>query len=196
MPARCNSRSRWHLCQHSLSLECILTFGSRSNRLHNPHRCRSRPRIAQAAGWKPQASPLRWSPEVSSSQQCNSPRWVCLGHCSLALLRIPTAGSKPDHLHSLHRCRSLPRRSQEASWKLQESPQPRSPDMGDGNSRSPPHLCQRSLALQDILTVRSNSGHLHSLHRCRNRPHTLQVADWRPQGSPQPRNPEVACCQE
>ena len=57
----------------------------------------------------------------------------------MALLYILTAGSKSDLLHSLHRCRILQRRSQEASWKLLEMHQPRRPEMGDGTSRSPSH---------------------------------------------------------
>jgi len=106
------------------------------------------------------------------------------------------AGSKPDHLRNLCHCRSRQRRDQEASWRLMGMRQPRRPELGQREDRSPPRLCQRSLTLQSILTVGSKSGHLHSLHRCRNRPCTLQVLDWRPQGSPQPRSPDVAAHQQ
>jgi len=50
---------------------------------------------------------------------------------------------------------------------------PKRPEMGDGTSRSPSHLCQRSLTQQCILTVGSKSCHLHAQHRCRNRSHTF-----------------------
>ena len=62
-----------------------------------------------------------------------------LGRYSVALLYILTAGGESDLLHSLHRCRNLQCRSQEASWKLLGMRQPRRPEMGDGTSRSPSH---------------------------------------------------------
>ena len=56
--------------------------------------------------------------------------------------------------------------------------QPRRPELGQREDRSPPRLCQRNLTLQSILTIGSKTGHLHSLHRCRNCPCALQVLDW------------------
>jgi len=88
------------------------------------------------------------------------------------------AGSKPDHLRNLCHCRSRQRRDQEASWRLMGMRQPRRPELGQREDRSPPRLCQRSLTLQSILTIGSKTSHLHSLHRCRNCPCTLQVLDW------------------
>ena len=99
-----------------------------------------------------------------SSQQCNSRSCMRLGQCSLVQLYILTAGSRSDLLHSLHRCRRLQRKSQEASWKQLDMHQLRRPEMGDGISRSPSHLCQRSLTLQCILTVGSKSCHLFVSH--------------------------------
>ena len=67
------------------------------------------------------------------------PSCLSLGQYSMALLYILTAGGKSDLLHSLHRCRNLQCRSQEASWKLLDMHQPRRPETGDGTSRCPAH---------------------------------------------------------
>ena len=89
----------------------------------------------------------------SRSRSCLS-----LGQRSMALMYILTAESKSEYLHSLHRCRGLPRRSREAIWKQLGMHQSKRPDMRDGASRKPSQYCQRGLTQQCILTVGSQSA--------------------------------------
>ena len=95
---------------------------------------------------------------VSENLRCHSRSCMSLGQRSMVLMYILTAESKSEYLHSLHRCRGLPRRSREAIWKQLGMRQSRRPDMRDGASRSPSQYCQRGLTQQCILTVGSQSA--------------------------------------
>jgi len=154
-------RSPPRLCQRSLTLQSILTVGSKSGHLHSLHRCRNRPCALQVLDWRPQGSPQPRSPDVAAHQQCNSRSLLCLGHCNLALLCIHSAGSKSDHQHNLRHCRNRPRTHQEAGKMTKGPPQPRSPGLGQRKSRL--RFGGFLLDIQLVVTEKGNTIYLFQL---------------------------------